>query len=51
MIWLKAAVITLGIGVVILIGVLIAAIAWPLTIMAIIFFIVMMVLKGKPSSE
>lgn len=48
MIWLKAAVITLGIGVLVLVAMLIAAIIWPLTIMAIIFFVVLMVLKGKP---
>lgn len=50
MIWLKAAVITLGIGVLVLVAMLIAAIIWPLTIMAIIFFIIMMVLNKKPSS-
>ena len=49
MIWLKAAVITLGIGVLILISMVIAAIAWPLTILAIIFTIVMVCLK-KPAS-
>lgn len=49
MIWLKAAVITLGIGVLILIGMVIAAIAWPITILVIIFGIVMICLK-KPAS-
>lgn len=49
MIWLKAAVITLGIGVLILIGMVIAAIAWPLTILAIIFGIVVVCIK-KPAS-
>lgn len=49
MIWLKAAVITLGIGVLILISMVIAAIIWPITILAIIFAIVMVCLK-KPAS-
>ena len=49
MIWLKAAVITLGIGVLILISMVIAAIAWPLTILAIIFGIVVVCIK-KPAS-
>ena len=49
MIWLKAAVITLGIGVLILISMVIAAVIWPITILAIIFGIVMICLK-KPAS-